>query len=53
MKHHQDLLTAAFWQGKKDRIAAGQMDDFYPYPESVRFSNDNDGKTKHHGQLED
>ena len=53
MAHHQDLLTAEFWRGKKERIQAGQMDDFYPYPENVRFSNGDDGKTKHHGELED
>ena len=53
MTHHQDLLTAEFWRGKKERIQAGQMDDFYPYPENVRFSNGDDGKTKHHGELED
>ena len=53
MEYHQDLLSAEFWQSKKERIAIGQMDDFYPYPEEVRFSNGDDGKTKHHGQLED
>ena len=53
MQHHRDLLTAEFWQSKKERIMLGQMDDFYPYPEEVRFTNNDDGKTKYHGQLED
>ncbi|WP_274585717.1 bifunctional isocitrate dehydrogenase kinase/phosphatase [Neisseria leonii] len=37
MKHHKDLLTIEFWQGKKTRLQAGLYDDFYPYPQSVRF----------------
>ncbi|AVL71598.1 bifunctional isocitrate dehydrogenase kinase/phosphatase [Oligella urethralis] len=53
MQHHSELLTSAFWQGKKERIQNGQMDDFYPYPEEVRFRNGDDGKTKYHGQVED
>lgn len=53
MKHHKELLTTKFWQSKKEHIEAGVMDDFYPYPEEVRFINGDDGKTKHHGQVED
>lgn len=37
MQHHHDLLTAEFWQGKKERLQQGLFDDFYPYPQSVRF----------------
>lgn len=37
MQHHRDLLTVEFWQGKKERLLQGLMDDFYPYPQSVRF----------------
>ncbi|MBP6562808.1 MAG: bifunctional isocitrate dehydrogenase kinase/phosphatase, partial [Neisseriaceae bacterium] len=37
LKHHRDLLTPQFWQGKKDRILAGLIEDFYPYPETGRF----------------
>ncbi len=40
LQHHRDLLTAEFWQGKKDRLMQGIYDDFYPYPQSVRFSPD-------------
>ncbi len=38
MKHHADLLDAAFWQGHKERIAAGYVHDVFPYDESKRFS---------------
>ena len=37
LKHHRDLLTPEFWQGKKERLEQGLFDDFYPYPQSVRF----------------
>ncbi|HET9978422.1 MAG TPA: bifunctional isocitrate dehydrogenase kinase/phosphatase [Burkholderiaceae bacterium] len=38
MRHHADLLDAAFWQGHKERIAAGHVHDVFPYDESKRFS---------------
>jgi isocitrate dehydrogenase kinase/phosphatase len=37
MKHHADLLDAAFWQGHKERILAGHVHDVFPYDESRRF----------------
>jgi isocitrate dehydrogenase kinase/phosphatase len=37
MKHHADLLDAAFWQGHKERIAAGHVHDVFPYDASKRF----------------
>ncbi|QRN41672.1 MAG: bifunctional isocitrate dehydrogenase kinase/phosphatase [Neisseriaceae bacterium] len=37
LKHHKDLLTPEFWQKKKDNILAGVVEDFFPYPESLRF----------------
>ena len=37
MKHHADLLDAAFWQGHKERILAGYVHDVFPYEESKRF----------------
>ncbi len=37
MKYHKELLTAAFWREKQKRIAAGNIEDFYPYPENMRF----------------
>ncbi len=38
MKHHADLLDAAFWQGHKERILAGHVHDVFPYERSRRFS---------------
>ncbi len=40
LQHHRDLLTPAFWQAKKERLQAGILEDFYPYPQSVRFKPD-------------
>jgi isocitrate dehydrogenase kinase/phosphatase len=37
MKHHAELLDAAFWQKKQAGIRAGQLEDVFPYPESMRF----------------
>ncbi|MEO8152976.1 MAG: bifunctional isocitrate dehydrogenase kinase/phosphatase [Rhizobacter sp.] len=39
MKHHADLLDAAFWQGHKERILAGHVHDVFPYEASKRFKN--------------
>ncbi|MBR7793929.1 bifunctional isocitrate dehydrogenase kinase/phosphatase [Undibacterium sp. FT147W] len=39
MKHHADLLTAEYWQGRKLRIVEGKVDDVFPYPQDVRFIN--------------
>jgi isocitrate dehydrogenase kinase/phosphatase len=39
MKHHADLLTADYWQGRKLRIVEGKVDDVFPYPQDVRFIN--------------
>jgi isocitrate dehydrogenase kinase/phosphatase len=38
MKHHADLLDAAFWQSHKERIQAGHVFDVFPYERSRRFS---------------
>jgi isocitrate dehydrogenase kinase/phosphatase len=37
MKHHAELLDAAFWQEKQAGIRAGLLEDVFPYPESMRF----------------
>jgi isocitrate dehydrogenase kinase/phosphatase len=37
MKHHADLLDAAFWQGHKERILAGHVHDVFPYEAARRF----------------
>ena len=37
MKHHADLLDAAYWQGHKERIEAGYVHDVFPYEAHKRF----------------
>ena len=39
MKYHRDLLDAAFWQKTQAIIRRGEFEDFFPYPESMRFCN--------------
>ena len=39
LRHHAELLEPEFWQGCQRRIAAGEIVDFFPYPESLRFCN--------------
>jgi len=38
-KHHKDLLSAKFWQDAQEKIRAGHVEDFFPYPEELRFCN--------------
>ncbi|HEY8881203.1 MAG TPA: bifunctional isocitrate dehydrogenase kinase/phosphatase [Roseateles sp.] len=38
MRHHADLLDAAFWQGHKERIQAGHVHDVFPYDPARRFA---------------
>jgi len=37
--HHADLLEASFWQGCQKNVAAGKFEDVFPYPEELRFCN--------------
>ena len=39
LKYHRDLLDAGFWQQRQQRIREGFIEDFYPYPEEMRFVN--------------
>jgi isocitrate dehydrogenase kinase/phosphatase len=39
LKYHADLFTAEFWQGRKERIRRGQLEDVFPYPQEKRFQN--------------
>ncbi len=38
MRHHADLLDAAFWQAHQERIAAGHVQDVFPYDPAKRFA---------------
>ena len=37
MRHHADLLDAAFWQNHQSRIQAGHVFDVFPYEQDKRF----------------
>ena len=37
LRHHADLLEPEFWQAAQRRIESGELIDFFPYPESLRF----------------
>ncbi len=39
LRHHVALLEPEFWQECQRRIRAGEIVDFYPYPEALRFRN--------------
>jgi len=39
MRYHADLLQPEFWQASQRMIAAGHVEDFFPYPDAVRFCN--------------
>ncbi len=38
MKHHRDLLAAPFWQDAQQKIRDGHVEDFFPYPQEIRFT---------------
>jgi isocitrate dehydrogenase kinase/phosphatase len=37
MRHHADLLRPEFWRRCQEQVARGEIVDFYPYPEAMRF----------------
>jgi isocitrate dehydrogenase kinase/phosphatase len=37
VKHHRDLLGPRFWQEAQEQIRQGRVEDFFPYPEELRF----------------
>jgi isocitrate dehydrogenase kinase/phosphatase len=37
-RFHGDLLRPEFWQECQRRVAEGEIVDFFPYPESIRFA---------------
>jgi len=47
MKHHGDLLDAAFWQGHKERILQGHVHDVFPYEPVKRFAHHVEPPTRH------
>lgn len=47
MKHHGDLLDAAFWQGHQERIINGHVHDVFPYEPVKRFAHHAEPQTRH------
>ena len=39
VRHHADLLSAKFWQTAQQKIRDGHVEDFFPYPQELRFCN--------------
>ncbi len=39
LRHHADLFDAGFWRQAQESIRGGEVRDFFPYPESMRFCN--------------
>ncbi|UCV20393.1 bifunctional isocitrate dehydrogenase kinase/phosphatase [Ferribacterium limneticum] len=39
LKHHKDLLDPKFWQDAQQKIRDGHVEDFFPYPQELRFVN--------------
>jgi len=39
LKYHSDLLSVDFWKTTQERIRAGHLVSFFPYPEELRFCN--------------
>ncbi|MDD5249197.1 MAG: bifunctional isocitrate dehydrogenase kinase/phosphatase [Rhodocyclaceae bacterium] len=37
LRYHADLLDAEFWRQAQASIRCGEVRDFFPYPESMRF----------------
>lgn len=37
LKHHAELFTAAWWRQVQDRVRAGEVVDFLPYPKDRRL----------------
>lgn len=36
---HPELLDAAYWRQKQQRVRQGVVEDIFPYPETMRFKN--------------
>ena len=46
MQHHADLLTAQYWQARKQRIEDGHIEDVFPYPQHLRFCKQSPSSTQ-------
>jgi isocitrate dehydrogenase kinase/phosphatase len=39
LHHHAELLQPEYWQATQQRIKSGEIVNFFPYPEALRFRN--------------
>jgi isocitrate dehydrogenase kinase/phosphatase len=39
LKYHRNLLSVEFWKTTQEKIRAGYVVDFFPYPQELRFCN--------------
>ncbi|REL36642.1 bifunctional isocitrate dehydrogenase kinase/phosphatase [Thalassotalea euphylliae] len=46
LQHHPELLDASYWQQAQQNVAAGIVEDVFPYPDEVRFYHSK--PTSHH-----
>jgi isocitrate dehydrogenase kinase/phosphatase len=37
LRHHGELLEPEYWQATQQRVKRGEVVNFFPYPESLRF----------------
>jgi isocitrate dehydrogenase kinase/phosphatase len=45
LENHRELLDVDFWASTQRKIAAGHVEDVFPYPETLRFRNRFAGRT--------
>lgn len=43
MEHHSDLADPRYWNARKDRLLEGVTEEFFPYPQKLRFQHRFDG----------
>ncbi|MFQ5556779.1 MAG: bifunctional isocitrate dehydrogenase kinase/phosphatase [Acidimicrobiales bacterium] len=36
-EHHPEICTVEFWKSMQERLRAGELPDFFPYPSELRF----------------
>ncbi len=46
LKNHADLLSPQFWQASQQKIRDGHVEDFFPYPQEIRFSQIHDNSSE-------
>lgn len=44
LKHHAELLTVDYWVAMQERQRAGEVVEFFPYPQDRRLENENENE---------